>query len=139
MLELPNKGDKILDLQWEPHGNRFAVLHGEGPRPNFSLYGMKDTRTAAKVVQLLGTQTGKQATCIFWSPQARAPSTALLPCDSRPCYDTSGVVSGMCEGFECSCMKKSFYGSGLCFRILGRDSMCAHGRASSWCWAASRA
>ena len=78
VLELPNKGDKILDLQWEPHGNRFAVLHGEGPRPNFSLYGMKDMRTAAKVVQLLGTQTGKQANCIFWSPQARAPISSLV-------------------------------------------------------------
>lgn len=85
MLELPNKGDKILDLQWEPHGNRFAVLHGEGPRPNFSLYGMKDMRTAAKVVQLLGTQTGKQANCIFWSPQARAPSRAPLSSGSRHC------------------------------------------------------
>ena len=78
MLELPNKGDKILDLQWEPHGNRFAVLHGEGPRPNFSLYAMKDMRTSAKVVQLVGTQTGKQANCIFWSPQARGPPVALL-------------------------------------------------------------
>ena len=82
VLELPNKGDKILDLQWEPHGNRFAVLHGEGPRPNFSLYGMKDMRTAAKVVQLLGTQTGKQANCIFWSPQARASYKTPILCGS---------------------------------------------------------
>ncbi|KAK9836110.1 hypothetical protein WJX81_002073 [Elliptochloris bilobata] len=71
VLELANKGDKILDLQWEPHGSRFAVLHGEGPRPNFSLYAMKDMRTSAKGVQLVGTQTGKQANCIFWSPQGK--------------------------------------------------------------------
>ncbi len=77
MLELPNKGDKILDLQWEPHGSRFAMLHGEGPRPNFSLYAMKDMRTSAKGVQLVGTQVGKQANCIFWSPQARAPVSGL--------------------------------------------------------------
>ena len=86
VLELPNKGDKILDLQWEPHGNRFAVLHGEGPRPNFSLYGMKDMRTAAKVVQLLGTQTGKQANCIFWSPQARAPLISPPPLRAAGLY-----------------------------------------------------
>jgi hypothetical protein len=88
VLELPNKSDKIMDLQWEPHGSRFAVLHGEGPRPSFSVYAMKDMRTSAKGVQLVGTQTGKQANCIFWSPQARPRARALpyptLPYPTRP-------------------------------------------------------
>jgi len=83
VLELPNKSDKIMDLQWEPHGSRFAVLHGEGPRPSFSVYAMKDMRTSAKGVQLVGTQTGKQANCIFWSPQAR-PRARALPYPTLP-------------------------------------------------------
>ena len=41
VLELPNKADKVLDFAWEPMGNRFAMLHGDGPRPSFSLYTMK--------------------------------------------------------------------------------------------------
>jgi len=96
VLELPNKGDKILDLQWEPRGSRFAVLHGEGPRPNFSVYAMKDMRTSAKGVQLVGTQTGKQANCIFWSPQARARARApTLPDPTRPARPAAaGAVRG---------------------------------------------
>ena len=81
MLELPNRNDKIVDFQWEPRGSRFGVLHGEGPRPAFSLYAMKDMRTSAKGVQHLGTQPGKQANCIHWSPQARA---LCLPHTARP-------------------------------------------------------
>lgn len=34
MLELPNKSEKVLQLAWEPRGSRFAVLHGDGARPN---------------------------------------------------------------------------------------------------------
>jgi translation initiation factor 3 subunit B len=71
VLELPNRNDKVVDFQWEPRGSRFGVLHGEGPRPNFSLYGMRDMKTSARGVQPIGTQPAKQANCIHWSPQAR--------------------------------------------------------------------
>lgn len=71
VLELPNRNDKIVDFQWEPRGSRFAVLHGEGPRPNLSLYAMRDMKTSARGVQHITTQAGKQANCIHWSPQAR--------------------------------------------------------------------
>ena len=47
VLELPSKNDKIVDFAWEPKGTRFAVLHGDGQRPNLSLYEMKDMRTTA--------------------------------------------------------------------------------------------
>ena len=69
MLELSNKADKLVDFAWEPRGTRFAMLHGDGPRPSFSLYAMKDGKTTTKGVQLMGTQTGKQANQICWSPQ----------------------------------------------------------------------
>ena len=69
VLELSNKADKLVDFAWEPRGTRFAMLHGDGPRPSFSLYAMKDSKTTTKGVQLVGTQTGKQANQICWSPQ----------------------------------------------------------------------
>ncbi|BDA47339.1 Eukaryotic translation initiation factor 3 subunit B [Coccomyxa sp. Obi] len=71
VLELPNRNDKIVDFQWEPRGSRFAVLHGEGPRPNLSLYAMRDMKTSARGVQHITTQPGKQANCIHWSPQGK--------------------------------------------------------------------
>ncbi|EFN54066.1 hypothetical protein CHLNCDRAFT_136163 [Chlorella variabilis] len=37
MLELPNKGEKILQFAWEPRGSRFALLHGDGGRPSAPL------------------------------------------------------------------------------------------------------
>jgi len=69
VLELTNKADKLVDFAWEPKGSRFAMLHGDGPRPSFSLYAMKDSKTTTKGVQLIGTQIGKQANSIHWSPQ----------------------------------------------------------------------
>ena len=73
VLELPTKGDKIVDFAWEPHGTRFALLHGDGSRPNLSLYEMRDMRTSARGVQLVATQPNKQVNCLHWSPQVRAP------------------------------------------------------------------
>ncbi len=32
-------------------GTRFAILHGDGPKPNLSVYEMKDVRSAVKAVQ----------------------------------------------------------------------------------------
>ena len=79
MLDLPNKADKVVDFAWEPKGSRFAMLHGDGPRPAFSLYAMKDMKTSTKGVQLIGTQQGKQANTIHWSPQVRPhPPLRLL-------------------------------------------------------------
>lgn len=69
VLELPNKSDKVIDFAWEPKGTRFAMLHGDGPRPSFSLYNMKDQKTSTRGVQCIGTQPGKQANAIHWSPQ----------------------------------------------------------------------
>ena len=80
VLELPNRNDKVVDFRWEPRGSRFAVLHGEGPKPALSVYAMNDMRTSARGVQHLGSQPGKQANCIHWSPQVRALPAARTPC-----------------------------------------------------------
>jgi hypothetical protein len=73
VLELPSKADKVVDFAWEPKGSRFAVLHSEGPKPTFSLYAMKDMKTSAKGVQLVGSNPQQNANCIHWSPQVRSP------------------------------------------------------------------
>lgn len=53
-------------------GSRFALLHGDGPRPSFSIYAMKsDLKTTVKGVDLVGTQPNKQANQIHWSPQGK--------------------------------------------------------------------
>lgn len=72
VLEMPNKTDKVVDFAWEPKGNRFAILHGDGPRPSFSIYAMKvDLKTTVKGVELVGIQPNKQANQIHWSPQGK--------------------------------------------------------------------
>ena len=71
VLELPSKVDKVVDFAWEPKGTRFGVLHGEGPRPTFSLYEMNDMKSTARGVQLVNSQPNKQANCLHWSPQVR--------------------------------------------------------------------
>ncbi|KAK1262156.1 Eukaryotic translation initiation factor 3 subunit B [Acorus gramineus] len=65
-LELENKNDKILAFAWEPKGHRFAVIHGDNPRPDVSFYSMKTGR-----VSKLTTLKGKQANALFWSPAGR--------------------------------------------------------------------
>lgn len=73
MLELPNKGEKIHQLAWEPRGHRFAILHGEGNRPAVSIYNMKDTKssTPSHGVTLVHSMTGKACTSMHWSPAGR--------------------------------------------------------------------
>ncbi len=83
VLELPNRNDKVVDFRWEPRGSRFAVLHGEGPKPDLSVYAMKDMRTSTKGVQHIGSQPGKQANCIHWSPQVQRPPLHMLLTSAR--------------------------------------------------------
>jgi translation initiation factor 3 subunit B len=63
VLELPNKGDKVLQIAWEPKGHRFAVIHGElapGQKQNVSFYTMVD-KTMKQGAKLLGTLTNRCA------------------------------------------------------------------------------
>jgi len=56
----------IVAFSWEPKGNRLAVIHGEGPRPDISFYEVQ-----AKKVVCLGTLEKRQANHLFWSPQGQ--------------------------------------------------------------------
>ncbi|KAL8155139.1 hypothetical protein AgCh_000507 [Apium graveolens] len=70
VLELENKNDKIIAFAWEPKGHRFAVIHGDNPRPDISFYSMKSGTNTGRVSKLT-TLKGKQANALFWSPGGR--------------------------------------------------------------------
>uniref|UniRef100_A0A0E0R2Q8 Eukaryotic translation initiation factor 3 subunit B n=1 Tax=Oryza rufipogon TaxID=4529 RepID=A0A0E0R2Q8_ORYRU len=70
VLELDNKNDKIIAFAWEPKGHRFAVIHGDGPKPDISFYSMKTSNNISRVSKLT-TLKGKQANALFWSPGGR--------------------------------------------------------------------
>lgn len=66
-LELENKNDKIIAFAWEPKGHRFAIIHGDNPRPDISIYSMRSGTNTGRVSKLT-TLKGKQANALFWSP-----------------------------------------------------------------------
>ncbi|XP_074290101.1 eukaryotic translation initiation factor 3 subunit B-like [Silene latifolia] len=70
VLELENKNDKIIAFAWEPKGHRFAVIHGDNPRPDISFYSMKTTHHTSRVSKLTTLKT-KQANALYWSPGGR--------------------------------------------------------------------
>lgn len=70
VLELENKNDKIIAFAWEPKGHRFAVIHGDNPRPDISFYSMRTAQNAGRVSKLT-TLKGKQANALYWSPTGR--------------------------------------------------------------------
>lgn len=67
VLELENKNDKIIAFAWEPKGHRFAVIHGDNPRPDVSFYSMKTAHNTSRVSKLT-TLKSKQANALYWSP-----------------------------------------------------------------------
>jgi translation initiation factor 3 subunit B len=69
VLELPDKNQKIVAFAWEPKGHRFAVIHGDGARPDVSFYAMMDKDSAVNKVKRIGTLQNKTANHLFWSPQ----------------------------------------------------------------------
>ncbi|KAL0429393.1 UNVERIFIED_CONTAM: Eukaryotic translation initiation factor 3 subunit B [Sesamum radiatum] len=70
VLELENKNDKIIAFAWEPKGHRFAVIHGDNPRPDVSFYSMRSGTNTGRVSKL-ATLKGKQANALYWSPAGR--------------------------------------------------------------------
>lgn len=78
VLELPNKGDKVLQIAWEPKGDRFAVIHGDmGPGSKFSVsfFTMLD-KTMKQGAKLLGTITNR-CVCMLFALHAGALYIAL--------------------------------------------------------------
>lgn len=70
VLELENKNEKIIAFAWEPKGHKFAIIHGDTPKPDISFYSMKSGNNTGRVSKL-ATLKGKQANALFWSPTGR--------------------------------------------------------------------
>lgn len=67
VLEIPTKGEKVLQIAWEPNGHRFAIIHGElapGQKQNVSFYTMVD-KTMKQGAKLLGTLSNRFAPLSF--------------------------------------------------------------------------
>lgn len=94
LLELQ---EPVLDVQWEPTGVRFCVVHGEARAPTISFYTMgvstpavetkksKKGSAAAPVVKelsLLFSLTGKQCNEVIWSPVGNIVAIAYIQQDS---------------------------------------------------------
>ena len=80
VLELPSKGDKVLQIAWEPKGDRFAVVHGDmgpGSKFNVSFFTMLD-KTMKQGAKLLGTITNRCATSCYLPWYIGAPLGGLL-------------------------------------------------------------
>jgi len=69
VLELESKADKIVAFAWEPQGHRFAVVHGDGARPDVSFYTMR--ADGGSRLKHLATLKGKSVNSLHWSPQGR--------------------------------------------------------------------
>jgi translation initiation factor 3 subunit B len=69
VLELENKQEKIVSFTWEPKGHRFAIVHGDGARPDVSFYTMNDPKS--RQAKHLGTLHGRPVTSLHWSPQGK--------------------------------------------------------------------
>lgn len=68
MIRVPGR-ETVLDLLLQ--GTRFAILHGDGPKPNLSVYEMKDVRSAVKAVQPVVHNPSRAANVIHWSPTGK--------------------------------------------------------------------
>lgn len=96
MLELPNKSEKISGLAWEPHGHRFALIHGSDPqRPSVSLYSMKDPKNGTLGgVHHIHTVHNRSASSLHWSPKGRFLLLAGLKQNGKlEWWDTHDEVS----------------------------------------------
>jgi translation initiation factor 3 subunit B len=78
VLELPNKNEKVLQVAWEPTGDRFAVIHSEQMgRVSVSFYSMLE-KSIKESARLLGTINNRPVTSCHWSPAGRNVVLAAL-------------------------------------------------------------
>ncbi|KAI1301392.1 Eukaryotic translation initiation factor 3 subunit B [Halotydeus destructor] len=67
--------ESIQAFGWEPNGNKFAIIHGDGPQTyTLSFYGIKQGSTFTLIKKL----ENKQCNHIFWSPAGQYMVLASL-------------------------------------------------------------
>lgn len=86
--------EPILNVSWEPSGDRIAVTSGDARTPQITFYSMvntsappakatkgKETVTTKNELTLLYTKTGTQCSDLQWSPAGGIVSLAYYPPD----------------------------------------------------------
>jgi uncharacterized protein with WD repeat len=74
VLELEPKETCIIAFAWEPKGVRFALISGEPPQHDVSIYTMETTKGGSKV-RLMAKLDRRAVNHLYWSP---AGGTVLL-------------------------------------------------------------
>eukprot|EP00698_Gefionella_okellyi_P017430 TRINITY_DN5092_c0_g1_i1.p1 TRINITY_DN5092_c0_g1~~TRINITY_DN5092_c0_g1_i1.p1 ORF type:complete len:690 (+),score=178.25 TRINITY_DN5092_c0_g1_i1:41-2071(+) len=59
--------EKVTAFAWEPCGTRFAVVHGDAPRPDISFYDMSLAKQSR--LEPVVTLPKRATTSLFWSPK----------------------------------------------------------------------
>lgn len=76
VFELKNNKERVLNFAWEPKGHRFAVVHGDGPRPNISFFSMRDDKGRLGVRELSEWGWGVlRSTAVQYGAQLRGKAT----------------------------------------------------------------
>jgi translation initiation factor 3 subunit B len=92
-VELIELTEPILEIQWEPSGMRFCVVHGEVRSPTVSFYTMGQIQQpmkkkgvvappAVREVTLLTSLPNKQCNQVIWSPAGGIVVLAYVQSDS---------------------------------------------------------
>jgi translation initiation factor 3 subunit B len=86
-VELLELNENVLDVQWEPSKEKFAVAFGEPKSPTISFYTMGVPSTGAtknkkSELSLLYTLTGKQCNEMIWSPVGGTIAFAYIVSDT---------------------------------------------------------
>lgn len=107
-VELIELSDPVIEVQWEPSGLRFCVVHGELRSPTISFYTMgvtppppKQTKKGVVVSQqvrevtLITSLVGKQCNQVIWSPAGGIVVLAYVQVDSAlfDFYDVDNNVT----------------------------------------------
>eukprot|EP00163_Fabomonas_tropica_P004518 TRINITY_DN1397_c0_g1_i4.p1 TRINITY_DN1397_c0_g1~~TRINITY_DN1397_c0_g1_i4.p1 ORF type:complete len:654 (+),score=182.34 TRINITY_DN1397_c0_g1_i4:429-2390(+) len=116
----------VVHFAWEPIGHRFAVIHGEGPRPDISFYSMEGDK-----LQLLHKVEKKPANNLFWAPNGGTIVLAGLANLNGVLdfFDADTMTSmGSDEHFMCTNVSWDPSGRYLCTYITAqRNSSYDHG------------
>jgi translation initiation factor 3 subunit B len=82
--------EPILNVSWEPSGDRLVIMYGEARAPSISFYSMSGSKAASTVskgpvvaavrqeLTLLFTKTGTQCNEIIWSPAGGVAALGML-------------------------------------------------------------
>ncbi len=90
-VEMLEMKDTVHAFAWEPQGHRFAVIHGDGAKPNVSFYSMLGGDGKKQELAHLVTLENRTANSIHWSPMGTQVVLA----------GTGDAFNGALEFYDC--------------------------------------